>query len=633
MPRARSAGTTAASYPGFEGLIDCRVPNPERAPRMRMIWPVVVLAALVGDAAAQDRLPRTPLPKRAVAPSAPSALLPGTLATEHQLAVKFIDAARVRARADGGLVALGAADLTAVEALRARFGLSFVPHILTPPSVLAALEERAALRTGRAQADLAGILRVRVPQGGAAQLAAAGNALLALDVVEFVSLSVQGAPPPGDVTPFTPDFSALQAYRNAGAGLDFAAAHALGLTGAGIRFSDCEYGWRPNHEDLIDTNLHLEPGQTPNPQVGSLGWNEHGTAVVGVHVSGDNGYGCTGMAPGAAVYTFPEWTVQDGFRDVTCVANAIAASAAGDVVLLEMQSGEGAPRETNPAMFLVVQTGTSAGVVVVAAAGNGGQDLDAGSYAAWSALDSGAIIVGAGSANGAHDKLSFSSFGQRVNVQTWGESVATLGYGDLAQVGGDKKQRYTAGFNGTSSASALAAPACVVLQELAVRQMGKPLAPAALRQLLITSGKPQGAGAHIGPCIDLGRAMQYLLPWKNLGQAQAGVAGIPELAGEGTLEPGSSIAIRATGAAPLAPMTLIIGASALDAPFKGGVLVPQPDLLLFGQNSAAGAFTLIGTLPAILPAGFTFYMQQWTVDATAPQGVSASNALSGTIPS
>ena len=38
----------------------------------------------------------------------------------------------------------------------------------------------------------------------------------------------------------------------------------------------------------------------------------------------------------------------------------------------------------------------------------------------------------------------------------------TLGYGGFAQYGGDKNQRYTSSFNGTSSASGLVAPAVAV---------------------------------------------------------------------------------------------------------------------------------------------------------------------------
>jgi hypothetical protein len=107
--------------------------------------------------------------------------------------------------------------------------------------------------------------------------------------------------------------------------------------------------------------------------------DEHGTAVLGETASVPNAYGCSGMVPDADVYTYPEHTVEGGARRLAAITNAIAGSRAGDVVLLEMQmSGAGGgygPAEVDPSVWLATRTGTDAGVVVVAAAGNG-QNLD-----------------------------------------------------------------------------------------------------------------------------------------------------------------------------------------------------------------------------------------------------------------
>ena len=71
-------------------------------------------------------------------------------------------------------------------------------------------------------------------------------------------------------------------------------------------------------------------------------------------------------------------------------------------------------------------------MIVVAAAGNGNQDLDGSLYNFYSNRgDSGAIIVGSGSASSSHRKISSSTFGSRVDVQAWGETVFTTGYGFL----------------------------------------------------------------------------------------------------------------------------------------------------------------------------------------------------------
>ena len=72
----------------------------------------------------------------------------------------------------------------------------------------------------------------------------------------------------------------------------------------------------------------------------------------------------------------------------------------------------------------------------------------------------------------AHSKMSFSTYGSRVDLQAWGTGVVTTGYGDLAEYGGDKNQRYTDTFDGTSSAAACVAGAVVLLQSYAKNQLG-----------------------------------------------------------------------------------------------------------------------------------------------------------------
>lgn len=122
-------------------------------------------------------------------------------------------------------------------------------------------------------------------------------------------------------------------------------------------------------------------------------------------------------------------------------------------------------------------------------------------------------------------------------------------------------------------------------------------------------------------------------PWIDLGSALAGTPGAPLLVGTGSLAPNSPVALALTNVLPNSATTFVIGASALSAPFKGGLLVPNPDVLLAGfPTGPAGAVTLAGTWPAGLPSGFTFYFQCWTADAGGPAGFSASNALRATTP-
>ncbi|MCA9752080.1 MAG: S8 family peptidase [Gemmatimonadetes bacterium] len=337
-------------------------------------------------------------------------------------------------------------------------------------------------------------------------------------LVEWASLEVLAVPPSTDLPPASGDLTANQGYRlpNPGLDSDFVSTVFAGDPGLFVRLSDCEYGWNPTHEDLNEIDLHLEPGQTISSGVFTNGWDEHGTAVAGVSVGLVNEYGVSGMAPGVEFHTYPEWTDEEGFRRVTCITNAIANSNAGDVVLLEMQTvglgGGYGPAELDLGVWTAVKVGTDAGVVVVGAAGNGNQNLDSATYASYLARgDSGAILVGAGSANTNHDKLSFSTYGARVDVQAWGTAVTTTGYGTVQYNGSDEDQWYTNGFNGTSSASSLTAPSCAVIQAVQLQYFGTPLTSPEMRDLLIATGWAQGTGGHIGPAVNIRAALESLL--------------------------------------------------------------------------------------------------------------------------
>jgi len=579
-------------------------------------------------------------PGPVVAPALPRG---ATADVERRLVVKLRDEVRGRVRADGRLDSSSAASLAEIEAVAQAWDVRFERLISLPEETLAALQERAARRSGRAQPDLAGLLRVVADGRSVSDLEALGQALQACREVEFVSLQTEGLAPPADVAPPTPDLSVNQVYLQPDPGADVLAAWNQGLRGAGIRLSDCEYGWNGAHEDLVDVDLHPEPGQTVHPNVALLDYDDHGTSVLGVLGAPSNGYGVTGIAREATLATYTEWSVEEGLRRVTAVAHAIADSAPGDVVLLEMQTlgpgGDMAPAEVDPALFLVVQAGTDAGVVVVAAAGNGNQNLDSSPYFFYREMgDSGAILVGAGTADTHHDKMPFSTYGARVDVQAWGHSVFTLGGGFLV-LGGDPNQTYTNAFNGTSSASALVAAYCCLLQQAAKSVGGAPLSPRDLRYLLGVTGKPQGLGGHIGAHPDLAAALaklpdMFVPRWNDLGGGSFGSQGVPALQGQGDLTPGTLLGLSLQQGAPGALAFVWISASSAAAPFLGGTLHAFPffsqiPVLLDGAGSVSGT--------AHFPPGFAPGTQVWwqagVVDpSVSPGGGALSNALLSTTP-
>ena len=120
--------------------------------------------------------------------------------------------------------------------------------------------------------------------------------------------------------------------------------------------------------------------------------------------------------------------------------------------------------------------------------------------------------------------------------------------------------------------------------------------------------------------------------WTHIGLGKLGGAGVPLLAGTGTLTAASPGALDLTSAKPSAPATLILGLTPLNAPFKGGTLVPNPSLLIGLTTSPGGAVHLPFVFPAGIPSGTALYFQFWVSDPAATVSLAASNGLKGVTP-
>jgi len=68
---------------------------------------------------------------------------------------------------------------------------------------------------------------------------------------------------------------------------------------------------------------------------------------------------------------------------------------------------------------------------------------------------------------------------------------------------------------------------------------------------------------------------------------------MPNLAGTGTLAPGPPTRLSLRGDLPGAASWLVAGLEAIDAPSKGGTLVPAPTLLVPFVPDAQGALDLV----------------------------------------
>jgi uncharacterized protein (TIGR03382 family) len=368
-------------------------------------------------------------------------------------------------------------------------------------------------------------------------------ALNALKGVEVAYPAPGLVKPPVDIPPTTPTYAEGQTYHGpAPDGLGVSDVRSLpGGDGAGIQVADMEVDWITTHEDLAEK---CEGSQIPDvgtiyPGLEYVYYAAHGTAVLSMLVAPDNGYGVTGFAPAAGCNYTPEYTTQHG----TSAARALLAGfnngvlSVGDVILMESQTGGPSwdgmtdqglvPTEWEPATFDAVRTLTTSGVVVVAAAGNGYENLDDAKFNQAfdrAHADSGAIIVGAGTPPGTPDtprsRLYFSNWGSRVDVQGWGDRVVSAGYGDLFGPNSDVNQYYSAEFAGTSSASPMVTGSAVLLQAIQQAGGGTRLTGMELRALLVATGTAQDGDTsqHIGPQPNLPAAVLGLTVCGNARQ-------------------------------------------------------------------------------------------------------------------
>ncbi len=363
---------------------------------------------------------------------------------------------------------------------------------------------------------LENIFKIELGNPNEISLHALKSKLETLDFVRYCHLVMPvSIPPPSDISPITENLVSFQNYIGPNPGINMQYAIDLGITGTGIRIRDVEYGFNKLHEEFNDnTAVFLAPGMTISSEL-SVDYTEHGTAVAGIMIADPGTYGISGLAYGASEFiVYPEFQ-QSGPNRILAVSNAISNSQPGDVILYEMQEiGQTqtgyVPAEYNPVIWDLTKAATDSGIAIVGASGNGNQNLDAAFYAQYMARgDSGAILVGAGTSNLAHNRIYYSTYGTRINLQGWAQNVYTSGYGDWKSFGSDFNQGYT-NFGGSSSATPIVASCVVALQSHYHSLTGNYLTPLQIRDLLIQTGIPQGTGGHIGPLPNVQSAILAL---------------------------------------------------------------------------------------------------------------------------
>ena len=160
---------------------------------------------------------------------------------------------------------------------------------------------------------------------------------------------------------------------------------------------------------------------------------------------------------------------------------------------------------------------------------------------------------------------------------------------------------------------------------------------------------PAGAGGRIAKVADMnGDAQADVVvvlngaklalveaqgPWTKRGHSLAGAAGFSRLQGFGPLTPGSAATVRISNGKPGSPALLIAGLNEIVAPFKGGVLVPHPTLIVpLGVLDGDGRLQVSGLWPATMPHDASYSLQVWRAEPGAPNGFGATTAIRGTAP-
>jgi subtilisin family serine protease len=411
-----------------------------------------------------------------------------------------------------------------IALLSDEFQLNFEKTISFSEEKWIDLEKNAKQYAGNSSSvhQLKNIFRVVVDNPSNEKLLLLATAFEKLNSVNYASLiSLEPINPPFDIPPTTPDFMVNQTYIGSNPGLNMQYAWDLGLKGEGIRVRDVEYGFNNNHEDLHQENAFIAPGMNISSNATSS-YTEHGTPVFGLIMAGNDGYGMTGLAHEVTeMVLFPEWQ-EIGYNRINAVNQSIQNSTAGDIILYEMQedgpasgTSDFVPAEYNNVIWDLTKAASDAGIVIVAAAGNGNQNLNGPLYTSYmSRGNSGAIIVGAGTPDLNHNKFFQSgwwgsTYGTRVDLQGWAQNVFACGYGTAIIINNDINQGYT-NFSGTSSATPMVAACAIVLQSYYHSLTGNYLTGPQLRIILKETGIPQGnpSAGNVGPFPNMETALQ-----------------------------------------------------------------------------------------------------------------------------
>jgi subtilisin len=200
--------------------------------------------------------------------------------------------------------------------------------------------------------------------------------------------------------------------------------------GAGVKIAIIDSGISLSHPDLVVAGgINII-----NSQKSYDDDNGHGSHVAGIAAALDNSIGVVGVAPEAELYAVKALN-RRGIGFTSDIIAGIGWAAANGMQVINMSLGSDSP---SAALESAVNEAYSAGIVIVAAAGNSGES--AGSNVIYPARYNSVIAVAASDID--NNRASFSSTGPEVEFAAPGKDINSTWKGDGYHVG-----------NGTSMAS------------------------------------------------------------------------------------------------------------------------------------------------------------------------------------
>lgn len=523
------------------------------------------------------------------------------------------------------------------------------------PGALPALEARVALTAPGAvhrpalpflsadRADPAGlrdILVLDVPEGAEQALA---DDLAAQPFVLFATPNHTAGGVTGAIVPNDPMFGAQWALQQ-GSDIDMDVPEAWDLRGSTtaanliVAVVDTGYDIAVPHPDwngVVWTN----PGEVQNgldddgnglvddlhgydfayddnqPNAG----NPHGVETGGIiGANTGNGNQVAGIASGVTLMPLKAFTDGGFFPSSGPYAGELSAAAA---ISYAVEKGariisNSWTNGTSPSAVInaSIDDAIAHGVHLVFAAGN------AGSTQGWPAQHADVTAVAAIDSAGHRSIWGFqsSNYGPWVDVAAAGTGVTTT----------TTNAGTVTDFAGTSAACPQVAGVAALLLS-----QDDDLTPFELRQVLVQGAvnidalNPGYIGLlGSGHCNAFG-SLELLDGFVDRGQRLSGDHAFT-LNGWGSPDlDGGPLTLSLTGGAPLQPGLLVLGLSELSAPFKGGVLVPNADVVVPVSTDSRGSILLATTVPAAFPSSPSLWVQYAFVDGGAPLGVALSNAL------